>query len=69
LGRDINHATILMGVDGGEYSTRFFPGVVQCLSGDDSLGPMMTEHPGIDKISFTGSIATVSESWLAVLRH
>lgn len=42
-----------------ELATRFFPpGVVQCLSGDDSLGPMMTEHPGIDKISFTGSIAT-----------
>ncbi|KAF3401909.1 Aldehyde dehydrogenase 5 [Penicillium rolfsii] len=42
-----------------ELATRFFPpGVVQCLSGDDSLGPMITEHPGIDKISFTGSIAT-----------
>ena len=42
-----------------ELATRFFPpGVVQCLSGDDSLGPMLTEHPGIDKISFTGSTAT-----------
>jgi acyl-CoA reductase-like NAD-dependent aldehyde dehydrogenase len=42
-----------------ELATRFFPpGVVQCLSGDDSLGPMFTEHPGIDKISFTGSIIT-----------
>lgn len=42
-----------------ELATQFFPpGVVQVLSGDDSLGPMMTEHPGIDKISFTGSIAT-----------
>ena len=42
-----------------ELATRFFPpGVVQCLSGDDSLGPMVTEHPGIDKIAFTGSIAT-----------
>ncbi|KAJ5121321.1 uncharacterized protein N7515_009282 [Penicillium bovifimosum] len=42
-----------------ELATRFFPpGVVQCLSGDDSLGPMITEHPGIDKISFTGSTAT-----------
>ncbi|CEJ62739.1 Putative Aldehyde dehydrogenase [Penicillium brasilianum] len=42
-----------------ELATQFFPpGVIQCLSGDDSLGPMMTEHPGIDKISFTGSIAT-----------
>lgn len=36
----------------------FPPGVVQALSGDDSLGPMMTEHSGIDKISFTGSIST-----------
>lgn len=42
-----------------ELATRFFPpGVVQCLSGDYSLGPMFTDHPGIDKISFTGSIAT-----------
>ncbi|KAI4906534.1 hypothetical protein J4E90_010427 [Alternaria incomplexa] len=38
--------------------TVFPPGVVQVLSGDDRLGPWITEHPGIDKISFTGSIAT-----------
>ncbi|TIA01287.1 aldehyde dehydrogenase [Aureobasidium pullulans] len=36
----------------------FPPGVVQVLGGDDKLGPMFTEHPGIAKISFTGSIAT-----------
>ena len=36
----------------------FPPGVVQALSGDDSLGPMMVEHPEIDKISFIGSINT-----------
>ena len=36
----------------------FPPGVLQALSGDDSLGPMLTEHPGIDKISFTGSTFT-----------
>ncbi|CAI7576697.1 unnamed protein product [Penicillium pancosmium] len=42
-----------------ELATQFFPpGVVQVLSGDDALGPMITEHAGIDKISFTGSIAT-----------
>lgn len=42
-----------------ELASRFFPpGLVQCLSGDDTLGPMLTEHPGIDKISFTGSITT-----------
>ncbi|KAJ6118292.1 hypothetical protein N7471_013759 [Penicillium samsonianum] len=34
------------------------PGVMQVLSGGDDLGPMITEHPGINKISFTGSIAT-----------
>lgn len=28
------------------------------LSGDDLLGPMLTGHPGIKKISFTGSTAT-----------
>jgi acyl-CoA reductase-like NAD-dependent aldehyde dehydrogenase len=36
----------------------FPPGVVQGLSGGDELGPMITEHPGVDKISFTGSILT-----------
>ncbi|KAL3426725.1 aldehyde dehydrogenase [Phlyctema vagabunda] len=34
------------------------PGVLQTLNGDDKLGPLMTEHPGIDMISFTGSTAT-----------
>jgi acyl-CoA reductase-like NAD-dependent aldehyde dehydrogenase len=43
----------------GELAMGVFPpGVVQVLSGDDRLGPWITEHPGIDKISFTGSIAT-----------
>ena len=36
----------------------FPPGVVQALGGDDKLGPWFTQHPGIHKISFTGSIAT-----------
>jgi acyl-CoA reductase-like NAD-dependent aldehyde dehydrogenase len=36
----------------------FPPGVIQALSGDDGLGPMMTEHAGIDEISFTGSTET-----------
>ncbi|CAG7931451.1 unnamed protein product [Penicillium olsonii] len=36
----------------------FPPGVVQSLSGDDNLGPWLTSHPRIDKISFTGSTAT-----------
>lgn len=34
------------------------PGVVQVLGGDDNLGPWITSHPGIAKISFTGSTAT-----------
>ncbi|BCS26872.1 aldehyde dehydrogenase family protein [Aspergillus puulaauensis] len=42
-----------------ELAQRFFPpGVIQVLSGDDSLGPWLTAHPGVDKISFTGSTAT-----------
>lgn len=34
------------------------PGVVNIISGGDDLGPWMTSHPDIDKISFTGSTAT-----------
>ncbi|KAI1319495.1 Aldehyde/histidinol dehydrogenase [Xylariaceae sp. FL0255] len=42
-----------------ELGLRFFPaGVLQALSGDDNLGPWMTEHAGIDKIAFTGSALT-----------
>ncbi|KAK6387339.1 hypothetical protein LTS17_000606 [Exophiala oligosperma] len=42
-----------------ELAQRFFPpGVVQALSGDDSLGPILTEHPIPAKISFTGSTFT-----------
>lgn len=33
-------------------------GVVNFIAGGDQLGQLMTEHPGIDKISFTGSVAT-----------
>jgi aldehyde dehydrogenase (NAD+) len=33
-------------------------GVVNIITGDDDLGPLMTEHPDIDKITFTGSTAT-----------
>jgi acyl-CoA reductase-like NAD-dependent aldehyde dehydrogenase len=34
------------------------PGIVNVLAGGDELGRRMSEHPGIDKISFTGSVAT-----------
>ena len=33
-------------------------GVFQALHGDEKTGPLMTEHPGIAKISFTGSSST-----------
>jgi acyl-CoA reductase-like NAD-dependent aldehyde dehydrogenase len=32
--------------------------VLNIISGGDNLGPWMTSHPGIDKVSFTGSTAT-----------
>lgn len=36
-----------------------FPaGVLQVISGGDELGPWLTAHPEVDKISFTGSTAT-----------
>lgn len=50
----------------------FPPGVVQAVGGDDSLGPMLTAHPDIDKISFTGSIPTgkrVMESCARTLKR
>jgi acyl-CoA reductase-like NAD-dependent aldehyde dehydrogenase len=34
------------------------PGVLNVVSGGDDLGPWMTSHKGIDKISFTGSSQT-----------
>jgi acyl-CoA reductase-like NAD-dependent aldehyde dehydrogenase len=36
----------------------FPPGVLNVLAGGDELGQWMSEHPHIDKISFTGSVAT-----------
>lgn len=34
------------------------PGVLSVVSGNDELGPRMTVHPAIARISFTGSTAT-----------
>jgi len=48
------------------------PGVFNVVTGGDALGPWMTAHPGIDKISFTGSTATgrrVMESAAANLKR
>lgn len=36
----------------------FPPGVFQALSGAENLGPMLTSHPDIAKVSFTGSVET-----------
>lgn len=42
-----------------ELAMQFFPpGLIQAVSGGHDLGPICTAHPGIDKIAFTGSIAT-----------
>lgn len=43
----------------GEIVKDIFPaGVVNVLAGGDELGQWLTEHPGVDKIAFTGSVAT-----------
>jgi acyl-CoA reductase-like NAD-dependent aldehyde dehydrogenase len=43
----------------GELSRDIFPrGVLNVVAGGNELGRWMSEHPGIDKISFTGSVAT-----------
>lgn len=43
----------------GELLNDIFPaGVVNVVAGGDELGQAMTEHADIDKISFTGSVAT-----------
>jgi acyl-CoA reductase-like NAD-dependent aldehyde dehydrogenase len=34
------------------------PGVLSVLTGDDSLGKAMTEHQGIQQLTFTGSVPT-----------
>jgi acyl-CoA reductase-like NAD-dependent aldehyde dehydrogenase len=43
----------------GELARDLFPaGVFNVVSGSDRLGPWLTSHQGIDKVSFTGSTAT-----------
>lgn len=43
----------------GELAMEIFPpGVLNILAGGNELGRWMTEHPEVDKISFTGSVAT-----------
>ena len=48
-------ATLMM----GEIArTTLPPGVLNTIAGSNELGQWMTEHPGIDRISFTGSVPT-----------
>jgi acyl-CoA reductase-like NAD-dependent aldehyde dehydrogenase len=43
----------------GEIAKDVFPpGLVSVIAGGNEFGQWMTEHPGIDKISFTGSVPT-----------
>ncbi len=43
----------------GEIAREIFPaGVLNVISGSDRLGPWLTAHEGIDKVSFTGSTQT-----------
>ncbi|MFN2198725.1 MAG: aldehyde dehydrogenase family protein [Anaerolineales bacterium] len=48
------------------------PGVLNIISGGDELGAWMTDHPGIQKVTFTGSVATgkkIARSTAANLRR
>jgi acyl-CoA reductase-like NAD-dependent aldehyde dehydrogenase len=48
-------ATLLL----GELSRDILPpGVFNVVAGGNDLGQWVTEHPGIDRVSFTGSVAT-----------
>jgi acyl-CoA reductase-like NAD-dependent aldehyde dehydrogenase len=43
----------------GEIGRGIFPaGVLNVIAGGNDMGPWLTEHPGIDKVSFTGSVST-----------
>lgn len=43
----------------GELAAEILPaGVLQTIVDDNDLGPLLTSHPGIDFVSFTGSTAT-----------
>jgi aldehyde dehydrogenase (NAD+) len=43
---------------GAEIADLLPPGVLNIVTGGDRLGPWLTAHPGIDKVSFTGSTET-----------
>jgi acyl-CoA reductase-like NAD-dependent aldehyde dehydrogenase len=53
----------------GELLKDILPaGVVNILAGGDELGQWMTDHSGIDKISFTGSVATGKKVYASAAR-
>lgn len=45
------------------------PGIFTVLTGDDTLGQWMVDHPGIAKISFTGSTATGRKIMVGAAAH
>jgi acyl-CoA reductase-like NAD-dependent aldehyde dehydrogenase len=50
----------------------FPPGVLNVVSGGDALGPKLTVHPDVNKISFTGSTPTgrrIMQGASATLKH
>lgn len=43
----------------GEIIQKIFPpGVINIIADDNDLGPLLTRHPDVDKVSFTGSTET-----------
>jgi len=57
---------------GEAFVDTFPPGVVNLISGNDALGRMITEHPDVAKISFTGSTRTgkaIQSSTAATLKR
>ncbi len=54
----------------GELLAEVFPpGVLNVVSGGDTLGPAMTAHPGFAKIAFTGSTDTGRKVMESAARH
>jgi acyl-CoA reductase-like NAD-dependent aldehyde dehydrogenase len=45
------------------------PGVLSVLAGPEPLGRLLVEHPAVDKVSFTGSIAVGREVAVAAARR
>lgn len=45
------------------------PGVINTVSGGGEVGAWLVDHPGIDKISFTGSTATGSKIAAVAAKH